>query len=66
MPDGVWKREVVRGVERRWSVVRVGFGLGGWGEMWWRVRVDEGPDERSRGLVGWKWREVMADWRGVD
>ena len=44
--------------------MRVGFGLGGWGEMWWRVRVDEGPEERSRGLVGWKWREVMADWRG--
>ena len=45
--------------------MRVGFWLGGWGEMWWRVKVDEGPEERSRGLVGWKWREVIADWRGV-
>ena len=32
----------------------MGLGLGGWGEMWWRVKVDEGPEERSSGFVGWK------------
>lgn len=32
--------------------------------MWWRVRVEEGPEERSRGYVGWNWRDVMEDWVG--
>ena len=62
-PVGGWKAEVVRGWERMWRDVRVGLGDGACGEMWWRVRVEEGPEERRRGCRGWKEREVMADWR---
>lgn len=58
---GGWKRDVVRGVERRWRVVRRGFGDGTEGEMWCRNRVEEGPEERRRGRCGWKVRDVRAD-----
>lgn len=51
----------MRGVERRWRVVRRGFGVGGCGDIWWRERVEEGPEERRRGRVGWKERDVRAE-----
>ena len=43
--------------------MRRGLGCGGWGEIWWRYRVDAGPDERRRGYEGWNVRDVTADWR---
>lgn len=48
-----------------WRLVRRGFGEGGCGEMWWRESVEEGPEERRRGWVGWKVRDAIADFLGV-
>jgi hypothetical protein len=42
--DG-WKAVVVRGVRLMCSEVRRGFGFGGSEFMWWRERVELGPDE---------------------
>lgn len=56
-----WNAVVVRGVCLMWSEVSSGLGVGGLGLTWWRYRVELGPEERSRGYVGWKDSDVMAD-----
>lgn len=40
------------GVCCKWNEVRSGFGFGGWGDKWWRNRVEAGPDERISGYMG--------------
>lgn len=37
-----------------------GLGAGGEAERWCRYKVEDGPEESSRGSVGWKEREVIA------
>lgn len=49
LPVGGVMVEVWMGVWRMWRLVRSGFGVGACGEMWWRKRVDAGPEERIRG-----------------
>jgi hypothetical protein len=49
LPLGAAKVEVWSGVRRMCRDVRSGFGDGDEGEMWWRKRVDAGPEESRRG-----------------
>ena len=58
--DG-WNAVVLSGVRLMCRDVRRGFGLCVSELMWWRCKVELGPDERRRGYVGWKEREVIAD-----
>ena len=37
------------------------MGFGGFGLTWCSESVELGPDERSRGYVGWNERDVIAD-----
>lgn len=62
--EGKEKAVVVRGVCFRWREVMRGFDESGGvrcGRRWCRYSVDEGPEERRRGSVGWIVSEVMAE-----
>jgi len=58
VPEG-WKWAVEMGVLRRCRDVAGGFVVP---FMWWRRRVESGPEERRRGWWGWKWRVDIIDW----
>jgi len=61
-PLGRRNADVASGVCRMCTDVRRGLGVG-WavGAIWWRYRVDAGPEERRTGYSGWKDRDVTAD-----
>ena len=49
VPVGWEKADVCMGVRRMWRDVSRGLEAGAEGEMWWRKRVDAGPEERRTG-----------------